>query len=299
MFRFERILFPVDFSDQCRTMLPYVADLANRLKADLDFLHVFANGDKSGEVWRQRSWELEVFASRIPEGRHLPRIVAYGDPAQTVARYVKARGADIVTLPLADPWAQEWMAEHILRDVSCAVWTGSAVGRPHTRWSPVVCAVDLDSESERVVRYASALADTFHANLIVVHAVPPLSESFRRFSQLPAAPSRSAGQRKLEKLLDDWSISAEAVVQTGSVAEVVGFVTEQRQAELLVIGRGQSQTRAKGALGEHTYGLIANSKCPVVSCPRLPAASAACFWTEWQQESSVLETELSWERIAC
>lgn len=298
MFRFERILFPVDFSAQCRTMLPYVADLANRLRADLDFLHVFANGDKSGEVWRQRSWELEVFASRIPEGRHLPRMVAYGDPAQTVARYVKARGIDIVTLPLADPWAQESIAEHILRDVSCAVWTGSAVGRPHTRWSPVVCAVDLNRESERVVRYASALADAFHANLIVVHAVPPLSENFRRFSHLPTAPSRSAGQRKLEKLLDNWNVSAEAIVQTGSVAEVVGFVTEQRQAELLVVGRGQSQTRAEGSLGEHTYGLIANSKCPVVCSPR-PAAASACFWTEWQQESSVLETELSWERVAC
>lgn len=297
MFRFERILFPVDFSDQCRAMLPYVADLANRLRADLDFLHVFANGDKSGEVWRQRSWELEVFASRIPEGQHLPRMVAYGDPAQTVVRYVKARGIDIVTLPSSNPWAQEPMAENILREVPCAVWTGSEAGRPHTRWSPIVCAVDLDNESERVVRYASALADTFHANLIVVHAVPPLSENFRRYSHLPTVPSRSAGQRKLEKMLDDWNISAEAVVQTGSVAEVVGFVTEQRQAELLVVGRGKSQARAKGSLGEHTYGLIAHSKCPVVSCPRLPAASA-CYWTEWQQESSVLETEFSWERVA-
>lgn len=283
MFHFQRVLFPVDFSHQCGAMLPYIADLANRFRADLNFLHVVEDGEDLEKLRRERSLELAAFAARIPAGRYCPQMVAYGKPGQAVARYAKTCGIDIVALPAKDRWAQDSVIEDVLRQVSCAVWTGSAAGNPHTRWSPVVCAVDLESGSEQVISYASALADAFHANLIVVHAVSDVAESsWRRSSRLPAASSRRGGQRKLEKLLQDLNVSAEPVVQTGSVEDVVGFVTEHTRAELLVVGRG-TQARAEGSLGAHAYGLVTSSQCPVVSCPRQPA-SVDCFWTEWQQE---------------
>jgi len=299
MFRFRKILFPVDFSDRCTAMLPYVGDLADRLRADLDFLHVLEESGAPGKLWRQREIDLAAFAAQIPKGLNCPQMVAYGTPAQTVARYARNRAVDIVALPSNDRWAPDSVARDVLRQVSCAVWTGSVAGHPHMRWSPIVCAVDLQQGSEQVVSYASALAETFHASLVVVHAVSDIAEdSWRRSSRWPAVSSRKGGQRKLERLLQDLNVSAEPVVQTGSVEEVVGFAAKQASAELLVVGRGM---QGESSLGAHTYELVRNSQCPVVACPRQPVRSE-CFWTEWQQDHSGAGTEASLEQtsgIAC
>ena len=40
MTTFERILFPVDFSEQCRTILPAVKAMVKRFNSELTLLHV-------------------------------------------------------------------------------------------------------------------------------------------------------------------------------------------------------------------------------------------------------------------
>ena len=63
----------------------------------------------------------------------------------------------------------------VLNDADCAVMTTQHAEtlspRPleHREW---VCAIGLSADSERVLRYASQIAETFHANLSLLHAVP-------------------------------------------------------------------------------------------------------------------------------
>ncbi len=40
MIAFKRILFPVDFSEQCRATVPAVKALAQRFDAELELLHI-------------------------------------------------------------------------------------------------------------------------------------------------------------------------------------------------------------------------------------------------------------------
>jgi nucleotide-binding universal stress UspA family protein len=293
MFSMQKILFPVDFSRANRAMLPYVADLAHRFRAELQFLHVIEDSQDLEKLGPQRAGELAAFAARIPGGIYRPQIVASGCPAEIITHYAEANAVDTIAMPTSGKGTlRRWMlgsvTETVLRKTSCAVWTESATGYPHHRWSPVLCAVDLEPGSEQVVSYASALAEQFHANLIVLHVVPALGEgSLWHPSDLPPALSESGAKHKLEDLLRELDLSAESVAETGRVEPVVGRVAERVRAQLLVIGR-KNHGRPDGSLGAHTYELVRSAPCPVVSCPRR-AKSTSCFWTEWQQEASARE----------
>jgi nucleotide-binding universal stress UspA family protein len=302
MFSFQKILFPVDFSDHCQAIAPYIVDLANRFRAKLDLLHVVENGQNAKRLRWQREADLAAFAARIAGGRYLSQTVAYGQPAQTIVRHAQTHDSNIIAMPTRGNgslrrWLLGSVTESVLRHAACAVWTESATGHPHTRWSPILCAVDLESGSDQVLSYASALAETFHANLIVVHAVPPIAEgSLWHPSHLPPALSHSEAQRKLEELLQRLNIVAETLTETGPAEDAIGLVANRTRTELLVIGRG-ARGRAEGSVGTHTYELVRTAPCPVVSCPR-PRLSTGCFWTEWQQEESTQETDSSSHLIA-
>ena len=67
------------------------------------------------------------------------------------------------------------MTAKVLNDADCPVLTTqhaetiSPRQREHREW---VCAIGLDSDSPRVLRYASQVAESVHANLTVVHVIP-------------------------------------------------------------------------------------------------------------------------------
>jgi nucleotide-binding universal stress UspA family protein len=291
MFYMQKVLFPVDFSYVNRAMLPYVADLAHRFRAQLQFLHVVEDSKDVEKLCLQRAGELAAFATQTPGGMYCPQIVVSGRPAEIIIRYAETHAIDIIAMSTSGKGSlSRWMlgsvTETVLRKASCTVWTESITGHPHRRWSPILCAVDLEPGSEQVLSYASALAEQFHAHLIVLHAVPAMGEgSLWHPSHLPPALSESEGRRRLQELLQDLNLSAEVVAETGGVEQVVGRVAERVRAQLLVIGR-KSPSWAEGSAGRHVYELVRRSRSPVVSYPQRPP-STACFWTEWQQEAAV------------
>jgi nucleotide-binding universal stress UspA family protein len=198
---FCKILFPIDFSDQCQTGAPYMADIANRFQAKLHLLHVVEKGNKTASPWGRLSEDLNAFAALIPGGMHCSQTVSSGKPAQTIVRYAKSQGVDLIAMPTTGKgrlrrWVLGSTTENVLRQASCAVWTEAGSGHPHIRWSPVLCAIDLERGSERVLSYAASVAEQLHANLVVVHAIPPISEGLLMHpSDLPPrcrTPKRNA-----------------------------------------------------------------------------------------------------------
>lgn len=278
LFSFRNILFPVDFSTQCEAAVPYVADLANRFQAKLTLLHVVRDTENTAE-WRwRRSTELMALAAQTAGGMHWEQVVTHGSPVTAINHYVKTHGIDIVAMSPrvregASRPVMDSVTAEVLRQVSCAVWTESSTGRPHSRWSPVLCALDLESGSEQVLSYASALADRFCANLIAVHVIPPARDSVFHFK----------AHARLEDLLQRLNISAEIVTPTGRVEDSVCAAADRLKAELLVIGRAAHSETGFSLVRQ----LVRSAPCPVVSCPRR-VASTDCFWTEWQQDDSQL-----------
>ena len=112
MIRFERILFPTDFSEASLKALPYAAELARLFEAELLFIHVV---QPLPPIPGDYGFETEVIeyaaAMHATAERQLDRLIetragdlrtskilVQGEPAETILRAVDEYGVDLITL---------------------------------------------------------------------------------------------------------------------------------------------------------------------------------------------------------
>src|ERR1019366_9383003 len=109
MLPFRKILFPVDYSDPCRTVVPYVRDMARHFSAEVTLVHAYppvllGYGDlavdpilpeeiRTFEDKRLRAFALEEFA-----GQAVELILESGEPGTVIHEAVQRRGTDLVML---------------------------------------------------------------------------------------------------------------------------------------------------------------------------------------------------------
>jgi nucleotide-binding universal stress UspA family protein len=139
----------------------------------------------------------------------------------------------------------------VLHDADCPVWTGvhledaPPLEKLHTE--RVLCAVDLNRPSVRVLQWASQLAKEYQAELTLLHV-----------SSEPGASSA------LEELQREVGSTAKLQVREGDPAKVVAETARDVRADLLVIGR-RAEIGLLGRLEMTAYSIIRDSPCPVVS----------------------------------
>ena len=123
----------------------------------------------------------------------------------------------------------------------------------------IVCAVELNDESEISLRYAAEMARRFDAELVVIYV-----------------GSAEAANMKDEELstLCTW-VPAEArvrcrlqeLVRHGDISEEILNAANELSADLLVIGVRHSVFNNDETLGEHTSRILRNALCPVITIP--------------------------------
>jgi nucleotide-binding universal stress UspA family protein len=153
MLPFRKILFPVDCSEPCKAVVPYVREMIRYFSADLTLVHAYgpealarserAINDpelpadaRSLEEQRLRQFALETFP-----GQHVESIAELAEPGGVVHRVVQHQGAAV--------------AGHT----------------PKISYESVLCAVDEGEEAEVVLRAAIAFASGYNAKLSLVHIV--------------------------------------------------------------------------------------------------------------------------------
>jgi nucleotide-binding universal stress UspA family protein len=157
----------------------------------------------------------------------------------------------------------------VLHDAECPVWT-----EVHLEQSPglgqvgcrsVLCAVDGTFRSEPAIVWAADFVKQTGATLRLVHVVPAI-EAFpeRRFDSEYEESLRAKARRDIEKMLQRLGIDAPLCIVAGSVAASVRDEAGGYGADLLVIGRGAGH-QGFGRLRMHTYGIIREAPCPVIS----------------------------------
>jgi nucleotide-binding universal stress UspA family protein len=144
MLPFRRILFPVDFSDACKAVVPYVNDMRKRYDVELTLVHAFVPaplivgefGSVSGAGYpgyeplrKAEKARLEEFAREMFPGIPVQLIMEDGEPGAVITDVVKRHGTDLVMVPTRGHGAFRRLllgstAAKLLHDVSCAVWTG-------------------------------------------------------------------------------------------------------------------------------------------------------------------------------
>lgn len=286
----HEILLPVDFSPRCAEVARDAALVAHHFDAKITLLHVLppvnpnwiavGNADLVDEVIA-RSKEaaqerLERYLAEELRGLCVKRKVIEGDPAQVIADYVSTGVVDLIMMPTRGCSAFRRfllgsVTAKVLHDAACPVWTSSHI-KDEASPMPVIpkvvaCAIDVNAEGRANLHWASELAAGLEARLVVAHAIPSLEfhpETYYLEADMRKAVIGDARARVTKMLQTSRTPDAEIRVEGGSVSTVVRSVIEDSHADLLVIGRASS----KGMLGRlrtHSYALIRESPCPVIS----------------------------------
>lgn len=288
MLNFQHILFPVDLSEQCAKVAPFVQAWAAHFSARVTLLNVlemppayyadstaFVGLVDIEAVLEERRRALESFARESFRNSDDQRIATMGVTAMTILDLVRREGVDLIMMPTHGygPFRRFLLgsvAAKVLHDAGCPVWTSVHAEQPASAWSPpdcrhILCAVDLTAKSVGVIQWAKRLADSYGATLRLVHAVegwpdgnaPATADKFRAFVF-------EFARKEIESLQQQAGTSIEVQIRGGNVASVVHRAALDFNSDLVVIGRGVLQERL-GRLRTYAYEIIRESPCPVLS----------------------------------
>ena len=157
----------------------------------------------------------------------------------------------------------------ILHDAECPVWTGvhmeQAPPLEKIEFHRLLCAVDLEENSKRVIESAAELAEEYRAELTLLHVTPSYQVPPEVYSADDLTASINAKTKDyLEGLRHSTGVNASVIVESGEVAKVVSDVAQKLNADMLVIGRSPA-AGILGRLRTQAYSIIRQSPCPVLS----------------------------------
>ena len=272
------ILFPVDFSPACVGLAGYVRRAAAVLEASVTLVHVFDLAGNNGyeiyarppsDVAEERraiaQEKLDSFlASELPLAE-CPRILLSGDPAAEITRQAKTGGFGLIIMPTHAGRFRRMLlgstTAKVLDDSDCPVLTTehaeTIVPRPleHREW---LCAIGLDGDAEKMLRFAAQTATAAKARLSLIHAIPASRPD------LDAAATQEARQR-IEKIQEAAGCDAPLQIAVGrNIERVLVEAVGRSDADVLSIGRGPRGS-AHGRLRDLTYLLVRDSPFPVLS----------------------------------
>jgi nucleotide-binding universal stress UspA family protein len=267
--KFNHILFPVDFSERCRAAKPFVRSMVERFNAKLTLLHGinipagwYGGIDAPYPVMfdipamlQQGKKHLEKFLEPSPE---VNLVIEHGEAARLITTFAEVNDVDLIMMPTHGYGKFRSLllgsvAAKVLHDAGCAVWTAAhtedSYQAKHIDCKTILCAVDTNLESVALIRYAEDLAREFNAKLHLVHAVTG------------ADPHH---EKRVLTLQQQTGTNSEISIEEGSVSTVVETAALRQSADLIVIGRGKLHENL-GRLRTHSYAIIRNSPCPVLS----------------------------------
>jgi len=290
MAHLERILVPIDFSEQSAIAARQAGALARRFHSQVTLFHVsdftlvhpltgpLGFGITSPEALRAnymgaRQKALNEFCTADLEGVNVRRLVCCGDPANLIVERARAEQADLILMPthghgILRRFLLGSVTAKVLHDAECPVWTGThlaeAPAANPAEIRRVICAVNFGPQSEKAVRWAADFASEFRADLTIVNAVletPPNLPERYMFQWHEEADW--GAKEQLRMMLLNTGINADPMlVSDADVTGAICSATQKIGAGLLVIGRSCASDRK---LGTHTYAIICHAPCPVVS----------------------------------
>jgi nucleotide-binding universal stress UspA family protein len=288
MSRFERILFPVDFSERSRAAAPFVLSMAQRYKSKVVALHALqpppplyaGMNTVYPEVYdfEGLSADLRVQLEKFAE-TELPKVdvtcaVEMGDPAAVISEFADSENIGLIMMPTHGYGAFRRallgsVTAKVLHDARVPVWTAAHAPEPSHRAHPqpryILCALDLKPESRHTLEVALEMGADTKATVELLHIAPEgeiepmISES--RLHELLVETARS----KLVKIQEEaGAADVQVVLAGGSVANMVRHMAMQKRADLVVIGRG-CILQSIGRLRANAYAIIREAPCPVLS----------------------------------
>jgi len=284
---FERILFPLDFSDRCSQTSCWVGEIARSLGSELTLLHVFEaydslelgvgsqchEEDVFKSLFEARRRRLRNFGKDCFEGVTVSRLVSCGNAAECIVKCAKNQGIQLIVMPTHGEGSFRRLLAgsvtlKVLHDADCAVWTTAHADalamRPPLQIRKILCAVDLSSESSPVLSTAVKLGSIYGASLHLVHTIPVAEETRRRESEGQLNSLAENAAREFAAEGGSNRLSFETSVGVGPIADIVRDRAAQLPADLVITGHGRSRKHF-GEFWSHLGSIIHESPCSVLS----------------------------------
>jgi nucleotide-binding universal stress UspA family protein len=281
----KHILFPYDFSEQCREAAPFVRDLAARFDASVTIMSVIPPvwdvapvGTTAVAGMDAAGWTREIEARLALVQRealaHLrvTRIADSGDPALRIVHAADTRAVDLIMMPthgtgLFRSLLPGSVTSKVLHDARCPVWTAAHAEQQKARSLPqtIVCALDGTPGTPPLLRWAADFTARMGARLRLLHVVGPVTDwpSLGREQALQDLV-REGAREKIEAMRLAAGVDAPLRVVVGEVVSAVAEDARQEGADAILIGRGLASATL-GRLRTHAFGIIQRSPCPVLS----------------------------------
>ena len=287
MLPFRKILFPVDYSEPCLAVVPYVQDMLHHFDAELTLVHAYGplaaamlrgsqedliDPDFPEQVRAAEQERLHLFAQHMFQGRHVDLVTELGEAGCVIHKVAQQQEADLIMLAThghgpVRRFLLGSVTAKVLHDATTVVWTGIGSSLtdhlPEIPYRSMVCALDDSAEAEAVLKGAVAVAGSYDAKLALLHAIQTPFLGRTEFS-----PYRKelidAAHNRLCELKVNLGIEACATVLDAPIAEAVREVALRQKADLVITGRGHCQG-AMSRMWSHLYAIVRESPCPVLS----------------------------------
>jgi nucleotide-binding universal stress UspA family protein len=286
LMNFDRILFPVDFSEHSQKLNRQVEWLAQKFNSRVTLLHVFEipsswyggadapmpNGEDLVAFANEEKQRLQNYSIRIPESR-LERVSLEGGAAWHISNWVKEHAVDLVVMGTHGFGALRRMllgsvAMKVLHDVDCPVWTQAVKVDDAPNFQDVakiLCPIELTEEAKPLLLFAKHLADSFGAKVELLHVLP--EQDIREYRYLDGdfqKRLRALAEEELARVQEAAGTNFELIMTKGHIAHDAAEAALNYQADLMLIGRGKARG-VFGTLRSHAGELIRLAPCPVLS----------------------------------
>lgn len=287
MTTFERILFPVDFSDQSSAAVPSVKAMGERFGAPIVVMHVADLSPAWGlpeSASRTRSdasqllasarIALDLFIKKEFSGTQVAWELAEGDAALRIVDFAQQDPETLIMMPTHgySPFRALLLGSitaKVLHDTHNPVWTDVHVNEiaDHSpkQWKCMLCAVDIDDRDVSVLQWAAEFAQGQKCELTLVHAIPGTNATVSEQN----APETykflfETARGQLATMQARAGTKLEVCLLGGQAGDVARTAAIEYDADLMVIGRGVIQ-EAFGRLRSRAYAIIRQAPCPVIS----------------------------------
>lgn len=288
MFPYRRIVFPVDFSPANAAIVPFVQEMTQRFQARLQLVRacapevfyaaefgwqIAAASPTAQDLVRSETERLEAFAAEHFKDIEPEIICQTGHAAGVIEDVIRRNGADLIMIPthgrgLFRRLLLGSITARLIHDLSCSVWTGChldpAALRAHVPYKRILCAVEPGMESAHVVKAAEGMAVAYGASLSLVSAIEwptsdPTVDPGNYWDRI-----RESAENELASYSRSLPIPASTHLLFGPIPQVLRDAAVQQAADLLIVGRGESQSPLSGVLS-NLYAIVRESPCPVLS----------------------------------
>lgn len=287
MLKLGRILLPVEFHETCLRVIGVADSIARRFHSEIVLLHVIAAESYSQQEWKNGRPvmgdalldELLSYAEKHlhetvrPGLKGLPvkGVVRQGDPSSEIIKVAEEETVDLIAMATR---GRTGFYGHLIGSVTAKVMhesdkpvlTGTNFPEVPQPWNAqhVLCGVTFSEHSLATLKCAGRIANEFQAKLTIAHVTPSVdlygpggTYADRRWQQELVA----SAEELIAKVQEQTGVKGEAAVEGGDPGAGLSKIGVRVGADLLVVGAHFGG----GHLGANGYGIIAESKIPVLS----------------------------------